>query len=364
MVHGGEIYGGRKIEYDFSVSINPLGMPAEAESALRDSISRVGQYPDPDCGSLRSALEEFAGVPKAQILCGNGASELIEAAVRALRPRQILLTAPSFSGYRHAAEGAGAGIAYHVLRREEGFMLTERYLEDLAQKPGMAILCTPANPVGNLIGPDLLMRIFERCERQGTWLLVDECFLGFVGDEAKRTMRARLARQKASRLLVLDAFTKRFAMPGLRLGYLMGPDAAVMEKIKKQQPEWSVSVPAQAAGRAALRAAGTETAGKEDSEGYMARARALIFRERRRMVRALEGLGCKVFPGEANFVFFSSETDLQEQLMRRGILIRSCDNYPGLEKGDYRIAVLRSEQNAVLLHALEEILREPSQRLP
>ena len=178
--------------------------------------------------------------------------------------------------------------------------------------------------------------------------MVDECFLGFVTDGEERTMRRLLAadgEERPKRLMVLDAFTKRFAMPGIRLGYLMAQDPEILQKVHAQQPEWSVSVPAQIAGLAAL----------ETEREYMERARGLVISERRRMAQALSSLGFAVFPGEAGYLFFSSETELFEPLLSRGFLIRRCDNYEGLERGDYRIAVRRPEDNSRLLRALEEI---------
>ena len=384
MLHGGEIYNSIEVKYDFSININPMGIPENVLRSLCGKLSLLTQYPDQECRELRLALEKYTGVPARQILCGNGASELIEAAVRGLHVSRILLTAPSFSGYRHAAESHNCEILYHELRREDNFSLTDRYLEDLEQKPDLAILCSPSNPIGDRIDADLLFRIAETCEQQGTWLMVDECFLGFLQDEGQRTMRRFLlppsevvyektednaehcnsnlkkgeneARGTGAlreiregvfqHLLVLDAFTKRFAMPGIRLGYLMAADPAILAEIHAQQPEWSVSLPAQLAGLAAL-----ETGSK-----YMETACALVASERKKMAAALEKLGCRVFPGEANYIFFSCEKDLYEPLLQRGILIRCCDNYRGLQKGDYRVAVLRREENEVLLGALTEIL--------
>ena len=481
--HGGEIYHNKNIQYDFSVNINPLGIPAFVKEDLSALISGAAgwdscleQYPDQDCTELRDALSVYTGVRADHILCGNGASELIEAAVRAIRPESILLTAPSFSGYRHAAEGAGVRILYHELRREEDFCLTERYLEDLerlghngrnpqtfglpSQTPGlpsqtsgplsvMAILCNPANPVGNTIEPGLLERIVEKCSQLRIWLLIDECFLGFLKDEKARTARRYFTTDtgaakagtsggyltgsggnkpclegnepdfegsepnseeiepdikgagadpegiRTDRLLVLDAFTKRFAMPGIRLGYLMAQNTDLLKKIQAQQPEWSVSVLAQKAGLAALKAdlpqkrgmtelkadlsqkaglaalkadfpqkavPGALESEMPESAGntYMDRARALVAAERKKMKEALQKMGFRVFPGEANYIFFSAgETtgrerpDLQAALLKQGILIRSCENYVGLRKGDYRVAVLSPEKNAALLTALE-----------
>ena len=420
MLHGGEIYDTQAVQYDFSVNINPLGLPDTVRGALVGALDSLTQYPDQECRALRQALAQYTGVPADRILCGNGASELIEAAVRALSPRNILLTAPSFSGYRHAAEGAGAQIRYHMLRREEDFALTGRYLEKLTPDTDMAILCSPANPVGNLVDPDLLTRIVDTCEEREIWLMVDECFLGFVSDEEARTTRRFLEprgrfsgpfgeqgeeaggrftgplgeqeenpeglfsdsscrtpedrNRPARHLLVLDAFTKRFAMPGIRLGYLMAADSAILQQIHAQQPEWSVSLPAQAAGCAALAAEGIKAYEMEakrsnaistdaistdakSSEGtYLEAARLMIASERRKMVKALAEMGCRVFPGNANFIFFSSEKELYRPLLARGFLIRNCDNYPGLGRGDYRIAVLRPEQNDALLQAMREIL--------
>ena len=348
MLHGGEIHNCEKIEYDFSININPLGIPEGAARKLCENVSLLEQYPDQECRELRSALEEFTGIPARQILCGNGASELIEAAVRGLGARRILLTAPSFYGYQHAAEAAGAETVWHTLRREEEFALTPAYLKDLEKGPDLAILCSPANPVGNRIDPELLRRIARTCGEQGTWLMIDECFIGFLEDEERTTMR-RLIGDPAygGRLLVLDAFTKRFAMPGIRLGYLMAQDPEVLGRIHAQQPEWSVSVPAQIAGAAALK---TEP-------DYLAAARGMIASERRKMEAAMRAYGLRVFPGEANYIFFSSGTELYEPLLSKGILIRRCANYRGLREGDYRAAVLRPYENEILLQALEEILR-------
>ncbi len=350
MLHGGEIYNSIEVRYDFSVNINPLGIPENVLRSLGENLSLLTQYPDQEYRKLRFALEKRTGIPARQVLCGNGASELIEATVRGLHADRILLTAPSFSGYRHAAQSHGCEILYHELRREENFALTDRYLEDLAQKPDLAILCSPSNPIGDRIDPDLLCRIAETCDQQGTWLMVDECFLGFLPDEDRRTMRRFLvpsiAFRQFRRLLVLDAFTKRFAMPGIRLGYLMAANPETLEMIHAQQPEWSVSLPAQIAGLAAL----------ETGREYMETARTLVASERAKMAAALERFGCRVFPGEANYIFFSCQKELYEPLLQRGILIRRCDNYPGLQKGDYRAAVLSPEENQVLLGALAELL--------
>ena len=354
MLHGGEIYGPIDVRHDFSVNINPLGIPEQVYRRLEENRGALMQYPDRKCAALRRALSVFTGVPEEQILCGNGASELIEASIRTIRPQKVLVTAPSFSGYARAVKNSGAELVYHELKREDGFALTARFLQDLEKlgdsvRLNLVILCSPSNPVGNRIAPELLTEIAERCARLGIWLMVDECFLCFTENETEWTMRRYLTGTGfgiADRLLVLDAFTKRFAMPGVRLGYLMAKDPPFLSKVAAQQPEWSVSATAQTAGTAAL----------ENADEYLRTARRMIASERLKMETALCQMGCTVFPGEANYIFFSSEKPLFELLLEKGILIRDCSNYPGLKKGDYRVAVKTPGENRILIKAVEEIM--------
>ena len=347
MKHGGDIYGPEKIRLDFSVNISPAGIPEEVFPALERSKDALTQYPDPDCRALRRAISDFAGVPARKILCGNGASELLLSAVEAIAPRTVLLSAPCFSGYERAARAAGAQVLRHYTRREEDFALTDRFLADLDRRPDMVILCSPGNPVGSRIPPALMHRIAAQCAAQGTWLMADECFLDLTQAPEDHTMRRFLdAEGIGRRLLVLDAFTKKFAMPGIRLGYLMAGDEEILEKIALHQPEWSVSVPAQTAGCAAL----------ENAGDYLEKARIMTAAGRRQMEKALTEMGCTVYPGDANYLFFSAPAEVAAPLLREGILIRDCSGYPGLRQGDYRAAVRRSEENEVLLKQLKAIL--------
>ena len=110
---------------------------------------------------------------------------------------------------------------------------------------------------------------------------------------------------------------------------------------------WAVSTPAQAAGVAALA-----------EHGYVRQVRALIAAERPRLASALAGLGFRVIPGEANYLLFRTPLSLLEPLRRRGILLRGCGNYCGLDGSWYRTAVRTGEENRRLAAALTEIVKE------
>lgn len=348
-LHGGEIYGGEKVLIDFSVNINPLGLPPKAVKALKENLELLSCYPDMKCRELREKLSEKLRLSPDWILCGNGASELFQLTAQALRPGRVLLPAPTFSGYERALRSVSSEIEYFELREEENFALPERFLEALAQgRPDMAFLCNPNNPVGNCV-PDALMRSAAAlCREKRIYLLVDECFLGFVEGGERRSVIPLL--RENPYLIAVNAFTKLYAMPGLRLGFLMSGNAELLEKIRRQQPEWSVSSAAQIAGAAAL-----------SEENYKKKAEELLKKERPYLKKGLEDLGFVVYPGEANYLFFRSDCPLEEALLKKGILIRSCNNYRGLGSGYFRVAVRKRHDNRRLLQALREVRGERRQ---
>lgn len=156
----------------------------------------------------------------------------------------------------------------------------------------MVVICNPNNPTGKLIDEDLLLEVLEKCCRTGTKLLLDECFMDFVDGDKAYSLCSKL--DKYHNLIILKAFTKTYAMPGLRLGYCMTSDVSLIKGLHENGQDWNVSIPAQAAGIAAL-----------DEENYLLASKELIRVERQYLTAQLEGLGAKTFGSEANYVFLN-----------------------------------------------------------
>ena len=180
---------------------------------------------------------------------------------------------------------------------------------------------------------------------QGAVLAVDECFLP-LSDGAGPGLAPCLAEHP--NLLLLRAFTKSYAMAGLRLGYALSANGGLLERMAAAGPPWSVSTPAQAAGLAAL----------EQCPDWPEKARTLLASERPALSDGLAALGLEVVPGQANYLLFraAGAADLKERMLMRGVLIRSCANYHGLGNDWYRVCVGQAEQNRRLLAALKEVL--------
>ncbi len=243
-------------------------------------------------------------------------------------------------------KAAGCQIIRFPLRSEEGFRLTEGFLEALTPDLDLAFLCNPNNPTGRTVDPDLLTRIGKKCQKNGICLAADECFNEFLDQPERYSLKSRL--EEWPNLLIFKAFTKFYAMAGLRLGYCLCADGALLDKMDRMGQPWEVSGPAQAAGLAAL----------EDQE-YRRKTRTLIGEQRAWLRQALSELGFNVVGGEANYLFFRADTpDLAAKARRLGVMIRDCANYPGLEGGGYyRAAVRGPEENRRLVQVLDQARR-------
>lgn len=437
--HGGD-WAGFAIEYgteplDFSMNVNPLGIAPEVQQAIAKAGASADRYPDPLCRALVQRLADYEGIPSDLIFCGNGAADIIfrlaqvlgqgtacgtkdsrsaagagresvsetsriaAGAGRAPAPARrpvLLITAPTFSEYATAFAGSGWEVRRYRLREKGQFRIEEDILKMIGEDTDAVFLCEPNNPTGVVTERQILQEIMQRCRETGTWLVVDECFNGFLADSAavsmKRNLQNWLRDEQGGGLIILKAFTKLYGMAGVRLGYCLCSSEEVVGRLRAAGPPWNVSSLAQAAGIAAL-----------DAPEHAARGVKIVQVERPWMKEQLQRLGIRQVYGEANYLLFhigaddrpdsrggaetqsdgsggvETQTDgsggamtqptdtegakestqpLHEQLRRRGILIRDCSNYEGLGEGWYRIAVRKHEENRRLIEALSEALAE------
>lgn len=343
-VHGGDIYTYKGM-LDFSVNVSPLGPSERVINAAKRGAERAMEYPDSRCGRLRKALAESKQIPAQHIIAGNGAADLFFSLALAERPRRAVIPVPAFAEYGQALRTVDCEIWEYMLSRDNNFRLTENFLNELSPETDAVFLCSPSNPAGQVIERELLEKTADRCQEYGIRLVVDECFIDFLADPGSCT--AEKMTEQYSCLFVVQAFTKIHAIPGLRLGYAVTSDVSLLERMQQVRQPWSVSIPAQEAGIAAL-----------SDSGRVRAARELTRRERERMEKELASYGIEIIPSQANFILMHSPCDLFRLLRDRGILIRDCSNYSGLGKGWYRTAVRRREENDRLLEAVRRICRD------
>ncbi len=340
--HGGDVFALGEPVLDFSISLNPLGMPPCAVEAARESLLVPAHYPDPCCRDLVRAIARRDGVEEGQVLCGNGASDLIDRLVRAVGPERALVAAPAFTEYEKFLKINHCKVDFHFTQERENFTLTERVLGEITADTGLVFLCDPGSPGGALLEGDLLRAVLARCRAVGALLAMDQCFL-----ELTRADPRRLADElPGGGLVLLRALTKSFAMAGLRVGYCLSGERGLLERMEALSQPWAVSVPAQAAAAAAL----------EGAPDWPSRCLDIVERERGRISAALERAGAKVYPSDTNFLLFRwRDEELKQKLLRRGILIRQCNDFRGLDGRYFRVSVRTREENDRLIQALGEV---------
>lgn len=346
--HGGDILAAAQAAglspesiLDFSASINPFGPPPGLTEYLFDQWEKVTHYPDPSCRDFLWAVKK-AYRPANPVLAGNGAAELIYLVCRLAAPGKVLLPAPTFSLYAKAAQAAGAQAEHVVFGPESGYHVNIDVLRRQVRqvRPRLVILCNPNNPTGFLHGREEVLELYRECREAGSLLMVDEAFLEFCPDHDNLT----LLREKGSHL-VLRSLTKMFSLPGLRLGFISGP-GELLAKMAVLRDPWSVSAIAQLAGEYVLR----DKLFVLQSVKDIARLREKLAEQ----IAATEGFS--VFPAAANYLFVQTKwPKVQEYLLRRGILVRDCGTFLGLDSGYIRVAVRSEEENSRLLAALSAI---------
>jgi L-threonine-O-3-phosphate decarboxylase len=325
---------------DFSTNTNPFGPPPL--NIQEGGPLAVGRYPELDGRSLRSALGRRLGVDEDCVLLGNGSAELLYWLIAYLKPNRGLIAEPCFSDYRRALEGNGAEVLSAPLRESDDFRLDWTRLERTVSAVDLVVLGQPNNPTGLTVDTERLT-VFVAAH-PSVRFVIDEAFIDFV-QEGRSMVDAAM---KRSNLFILRSLTKLYAIPNLRLGYLVAGPRRVTE-LAAARPPWPLGQRQIEVGKLVL--------GKES---FIADSLCRLIDERRSLLDELARVSwLKVFPSEANFLLVRvdhpalNSTELMEAMARRGIVVRDCASFDCLGKRFIRLAVRSRHDNLALIKALK-----------
>ena len=361
-MHGGNIYrlaedlGIKEDDIaDFSASINPLGVPGSVASEIKNNIKRLCNYPDPDANKFRIAISKHAGIDPESIICGNGSTELIYLIIRALKPEKVLIPAPTFSEYERALNDPEK-VRCLVLWETNGFEIdpdkfisamsgsdsSATYKTALTTSVDMAFLCNPNNPTGRLLRRESVLKIADAARDLKCFLVVDEAFIDFSpGDSVAKEV------ENNPYLIVLRSMTKFYSLTGLRVGYGIVP-STVLDVIKAHKEPWSVNTFAQMSGVAAL-----------NDISYRDETYKLIRNEKKTLEDGFRLLNIQFYPSAANYYLIKlvHAQRIMASLREKGILLRDCSDFIGLDSSYIRVAVKSNKDNMRLLQELAKWLR-------
>ena len=380
--HGGNIYKvfrekNLKEILDYSSNINPYGIPESLKKRITENLEILERYPDPDYVELREKLAHLNKVDMSDIVLGNGATEIIFLFMKVINPKKILIVSPTFGEYERAVKAVGTSrnsidlscsddnknienkeieIEYFELKESDDFNLNIGNLKnELEKKYDLLIICNPNNPTGKFLKLAQTEEILKECNKYDTKLFIDEAFIEFLADGMKESIINTEENKK--NLFVTRAFTKFFAIPGLRLGYGMYFDKELEQKISEKKEPWSVNNIAEMAGLTVL----------DDTE-YIEKTLKWITKEKIYMYEKLNEIsGIKVYETEVNFItgkidekLFSEGLNvkiLREKMLEQGILIRDASNFKFLDERFFRLAIKDRESNKRVIEVLKEIFR-------
>ena len=309
-----------------------------------ESYAEILRYPDPYGDKLKEALAERHGLSPTEVLIGNGSTQIIYLLCAALRPRNALIVGPAFSEYANALTLIGAKVASFNLSPDNGFQFSTKRLSAAWDKDcDIVFLATPNSVTGQMIPKVEIEKVAHIALARKTIVVIDEAFVDFAETESIKALVRR-----NPYLIVLRSLTKYYALPGLRLGYLLGETGKVAELAAYQEP-WSINGPALNVALASLK----DSIFATKTERWLERERKFLFER----LTALAGL--HPLASRTNFLLVKIERShgdalrLRSFLLQKNILIRACDTF-GLGVNYFRIAIKQRKDNQRLLAALTE----------
>lgn len=335
---------------DFSAPINPFGAPPMAIEAIKKFSQIIRFYPDRDPRELKESIASYiGGVTAKNIILGNGSVELIYAFIELFaKNHEVAIIVPSFTEYEGAVLRSGSK-PIPVMLAEDFSIDAKAVKEAICDGVKMLVICNPHSPSGRVFEKNLILDIVEFCREKSVMVLVDENYMDFIESSGNYSVSQQV--DNFNNLFVVGSFSKFFGMPGLRIGYGIGhPELA--QTIEDHLIPWNINALSIIAAKAAL-----------EDRNFIEKTRSYIKMEREKLVEMIKQIkALKVYPSDTNFLLIKILSDninarmLQEKLAKEKILIRTCEDFHGLNDKYFRISIRKPEENRILVEALKRLL--------
>lgn len=348
--HGGDIYTEGRLKgielLDFSSNINFLGVPDSFKNNIYKALEDMTCYPDLKYRETKLHIREYLkyGINEENIILGNGAAEIIKLSISTLK--KPCIAAPSFSEYEAAAKNYSKEVVFTNL--DENFNYNYRDILDKLRECDGLVIANPNNPNGGIIDRDTFKEIMDYCEENKKRIIIDEAFIEFVNGD-NQSLIDKCIGYKC--LFIIRALTKFFGMPGVRFGYGISSDRDFINRLSEGQIPWNINTFAETAVKSVLR-----------DEEYINRSKAMLEKERIYFVKELSKFKFinRIYKSHANFLLIKLKEITGEELfsycISRGVLIRRCSNFRGLDDSFIRLVIKNREDNNRLLEIFRHIM--------
>ena len=326
---------------DFSENVNPAGHPKIIQEAWADLATKITAYPDPAGEPFLSAVANFHGIEKASLFIGNGAAELLALIAERYRGEKAIVVHPTFSEYETTLKAKDVNVIGVLSSEKDGFKLPIDKIKEAMNSAAVLYLCTPNNPTGIMPERDDLVNIIRFGAEKICDIVLDEAFIDFI-DESKSFISEL---SENPHVTIVRSMTKMYAIPGIRLGYVMA-NPTIINEIKALAPHWNVNGVAAHIGALCL-----------EVENYRERAIKHSDAERLKLKVFLEARGCTVTDSAVNFLSFKpgegkTARKLYQDLLAKGIVLRHSENFQGMDGRWLRIGMKKESDMNMLKEEL------------
>lgn len=335
----------------FGANVNPLGLPETVKEKIAANFDIISSYPDRSYTSLKETIGRYCQCSPANVVVGNGSTELISLLISQRGAKKALVLGPTYSEYERELSLSGGEILYYHLDESKDFILdTEDFLDSVPKGTDLLIICNPNNPTSSAITRSCLEKILAFCSSADIFVMIDETYIEFAPDMQKVT--AVPLTDKFDNLMVIRGVSKFFAAPGLRFGYGITSNREFTSMLLTHQNPWSLNSIGAFAGGLMLQ-----------DGGYIKKTKELISSERERLCRELSKLDAfKAYPPSANFILLrilkDGVTSFQvfEAAIRQKMMIRDCSSFFKNLNGEFvRFCIMKPEDNERLLKVFRSI---------
>ena len=331
--HGDDSYRyGDKIKMDFSSNLPGFVDLTELKTYLATRLDVIGAYPEPEARELETMLAEEEGIQPNSVMVTAGATEAIYLIAQLYKGWSSVIPQPTFNEYADACRMHGHLLSYY----------DNDDMEVLPEERRLYWLCNPNNPTGYVMLKSLMNHVIR--DQKNYLFVIDQSY----EDLTMKDMLKPSEMQDCHNLILIHSMTKRYCIPGLRLGYITA-SPIIIDRLRQLRQPWTVNALAIEAGKFLIK---NHTKVIPDKKGYLAEA-ARLHEE----LNNTKGL--MLMDTDTNFMLayleHGSSTKLKQWLINNyGILIRDASNFHGLDDHCFRVAAQTPEENDALISAIKE----------
>lgn len=333
----------------YNANMSPLGIPKSVSKAIEEHASSIGRYPSEYYGELKKAISNYAGCAEEHIVLGTGSVDMLKLYMALLAPQKAMIPVPSSTIYESVLTAYGCETDYYELPLNNNYKLDiADFVGHLDSSYDVVIIGNPNNPTSQIIARDDMETLAAACEALEIFLIIDEMYIEFAEKYEELTAIPLVADYE--NIAVLRSVSKFFAVPGLRLAYSVMNNETNMAIINLTSSSDNIST---------LTAAAC-TAMFKDKE-FIEQTRSTVFTERNLIYSAMSSnKHLRLFKPYGNFMLVQIMKDgvnasqLAATCNLKGLVIRNCSDFRGLDDSFIRFCFMNPKQNDLLVNTIME----------